>query len=253
MIPEDHCPGFDQGQSRHELHGFWWLYLPVLFFCLRYAVHLFTNPWSGLESHFRGELGVVENLTVVILVLALCFTLAAFRHAGKESLSPLRVFLVLYCLGCIYFAGEEASWGQHWFGWATNEFFQAINDQQETNFHNTSKWLDRTPKGILSLAIFVGGIVMPVYIYAKSLKIDYGSSAWWLIPTLVCTPTAIFASMATWPSKIERYIDINFYFDQAQETKELYVAYFILLFIVSLQRRLAAMHQHPGNQSTKAS
>jgi len=37
------------------------------------------------------------------------------------------------------------------------------------------------------------------------MKIDYSWRAWWLVPTLVCTPTAIFATVVTWPSKMERY------------------------------------------------
>jgi hypothetical protein len=44
--------------------------------------------------------------------------------------------------------------------------------------------------------------------------------------------------MATWPSKIERHSGVKFYFEQAQETKEFYIALFILLFIVSLSRRM---------------
>ena len=148
--------------DRHELHKIWWLYLPLLFFCLRYAIGRFTNAQNGLESWFRHELGVIENLTVVFLVVALFYTVRLIVVHGDSMDILLKTFLVLYCLGCIYFAGEEASWGQHWFGWQTGEFFQGINDQNETNFHNTAEWLDRIPKGIVSLLIFIGGIVFPV-------------------------------------------------------------------------------------------
>ena len=238
----DNFADTDVPGSRHEINRFWWLYLPVGFFCLRYAVHMFTDRGAGLESYFLGELGVVENLTVFILLVALWVTIDTLRRVGGEA-PLLKLFLVFYALGCIYFAGEEASWGQHWFGWSTNEFFQAINDQQETNFHNTSKWLDRMPKAVVSLAIFVGGVVLPIYFRVKSRRIDYSWRAWWLIPTMVCLPTAVIATVATWPSKIERQIDFNFYFNQAQEMKELYVAFFILLFIVSLKRRLIAKNR----------
>jgi len=141
------------GGFRHELHKFWWLYLPILFFGLRYAVALFTNASTGLEFWFRHELGIIENLTVALLVAAVFCSINMIVRYGN-SLDPLlRVFLVLYSLGCIYFAGEEASWGQHWFGWETSEFFLGINSQQETNFHNTSFWLDRAPKGTVLLQI----------------------------------------------------------------------------------------------------
>jgi hypothetical protein len=223
--------------SRNELHKFWWLYLPILFFGLRYAVALLTNASTGLESWFRGELGIIENLTVALLAAALFCSLNMIVRYGNFLDPLLRVFLVLYSLGCIYFAGEEASWGQHWFGWETSEYFLGINSQQETNFHNTSFWLDRAPKGTVSFFIFVGGIVLPLLFYFKSWKIDYQKRFWWLLPTLVCTPTAFFATVTTWPSKIERLSGWNFYFNQSQETKEFFIAYFFLLFIVSLSIR----------------
>ena len=231
------------GLGVHELPLTWWLIAPLGFFCMRYAVARIEHRFTGLESWFLGELGIVENLTVAFLLLALISTLAVLRLYGRHMHIVPRIFLAIYCLGCLYFAGEEASWGQHWFGWETGEYFQAVNDQRETNLHNTSVWFDRLPKGIVSLWIFVGGIVVPLCFYCKSLKIDCSKPGWWLWPTWVCLPTAIFATIATWPSKIERYTGWNFYFDEAQEIKELYIAYFILLYIVSLALRLQKMQQ----------
>ena len=228
----------------HELHKFWWLYLPILFFTTRYLVHLFSGPHTGPESWFRNELGIVENLTVLLLVLALCYAISVIFRFRRDLHFIPNMVLVLFCLGCIYFAGEEASWGQHWFGWQTGEYFQQANDQHETNFHNTSVWLDRLPKGIVSLLIFVGGIVIPLLFRYKGLRIDPRKPLWWLWPTWISLPVAIIATVATWPSKIERATGWQFYFDQAQETKEVFIAYFILLYIVSLSIRLNRLRQN---------
>ena len=141
----------------HELARFWWLYLPLAFFAARWAVHTFSDSKNGLESWLRNETGVVENLTVLLLLVSLGVTIRVLYRFHKELHYIPRIFLLLYCLGCVYFAGEEASWGQHWFGWETGDFFHSINDQQETNFHNTSIYLDRLPKAIVSLLIFIGG------------------------------------------------------------------------------------------------
>lgn len=185
-----------------------------------------------------GELGLVENLTVLLLLAAMLGSLYLVRRYREALHRVPRLFLLVFCLGCIYFAGEEASWGQHWFGWETGEYFAAINDQQETNLHNTSKYFDRVPKGIVSFAVFLGGVVIPLYLRRKARVIDCRKPMWWLFPTWVCLPTAIIAVTATWPSKIERHSGSVFYFDGAQEMKELYIAYFFLLFIISLVRRL---------------
>ena len=223
---------------RHELPTVWWLLLPVVFFVLRYAISVFTHKSNGLEFWLIGELGLIENLTVLILIMSILVTIYLSRQYSKDFQWIPKLCLVAYCIGCIYFVGEEASWGQHWFGWETGEYFLAINDQQETNFHNTSVLLDRLPKAIVSLSIFIGGVIIPLYYRRKALTIDCGKPMWWLFPTWICLPTALIASIATWPSKIERFTGSVFYFDEAQEMKELYIAYFFLLFIVSLGRRL---------------
>ena len=218
--------------------------LPILFFVVRYTVGRTSSGPNTLESWFKHELGIVENLTVIFLVVAAFITIGLLKRLSQFPDSLLKIFLVFYLLGLVYFAGEEASWGQHWFGWETGGVFLEINDQQETNFHNTSEWLDRNPKGIVSFLIFVGGVLLPLLFYFKNWKINYQNRWWWLFPTLVSTPTAIFATIATWPSKIERATDWNFYFSQAQETKELYIAYFFLLFIISLKLRYTRHFAH---------
>ena len=68
---------------RHELHSFWWLHLPILFFGLRYAVSLFTNASTGVESWFRHELGIIENLTVALLAAELFCALNMIIRYGK--------------------------------------------------------------------------------------------------------------------------------------------------------------------------
>jgi len=230
--PETEEPG------QHELAAIWWLWLPIGFFVLRYAISVFTDENDGLESLTNGELGLVENLTVLILLAATVGALYLIRNYRQVLHLVPRLFLFIFCLGCIYFAGEEASWGQHWFGWETGEYFAEINDQQETNLHNTSKYLDRVPKGIVSFAIFLGGVAIPLYLRRKKKVIDCRKPMWWLFPTWIGLPTAVFTMIATWPSKIERLTGLEFYFDGAQEMKELYIAYFFLLFIVSLGLRL---------------
>ena len=63
--------------------------------------------------------------------------------------------------------GGGDSWGQHFLGWESSEFWQDINDQSETNLHNTSSWLDQKPRLILEIGVMVGGIVIPLLIKFK--------------------------------------------------------------------------------------
>ena len=79
--------------------------------------------------------------------------------------------LIAWCgamfAGGIYLAGEEASWGQHYFGWSTSDQWSQVNDQQETNLHNTSHLLDQLPRAVLQAGIVIAGIVWPFVLLYK--------------------------------------------------------------------------------------
>lgn len=81
----------DAENDHRDLHSFWWLYLPILFFCCRYAIALFTNATTGVESWFRDEHGIVENLTVLLLVGAL-FCTQCDRSLRQITRSGVQVF-----------------------------------------------------------------------------------------------------------------------------------------------------------------
>ena len=61
----------------------------------------------------------------------------------------VKTFIIIYFLGILYFFLEEISWGQHFFGWQTPEFFSNINHQNETNIHNTSSLFNELPRNLL--------------------------------------------------------------------------------------------------------
>src|SRR3546814_16819658 len=98
-------------------------------------------------------------------------------------------------LGSVYMAGEEASWGQHYAGWLTPEGWQAINDQGETNLHNTSSWLDQKPRTLLAIGVLVAGIIVPLPVRRRPANRE-GRFAL-LLPPLVGLPVSLLAALAT--------------------------------------------------------
>jgi len=58
-----------------------------------------------------------------------------------------------FTLGCVFVTGEEISWGQRIFGWATPESFRHINRQAETTLHNI-----RTVLNGVNAVLLVGGL-----------------------------------------------------------------------------------------------
>lgn len=75
------------------------------------------------------------GLTIALVPLGLA-TCRLYR-SGKGTVLGIPGWLLVsgLCLAVFLIAMEEASWGQHWFGWGTPEVF-AANRQNETNFHN---------------------------------------------------------------------------------------------------------------------
>ena len=94
--------------------------------------------------------GIIEHLTVLVLIPGiLAGLLALFRYSGHPTPRFMILWILSWSLACIYFAGEEASWGQWYFNWKTPDFMAGINDQGETNLHNMSSWLDQKPRTLV--------------------------------------------------------------------------------------------------------
>lgn len=222
---------------KRDLNKLIWLALPVTVFLVPYFSRIGE---TGADLYLYGENGWVEVLTVVFLFIAIFFGMTflfGFRDFGH---SWMRWWMVLLILGCIYFSGEEISWGQHIFGWETSDYWKSFNDQGETNLHNTSPLFDQVPRTLLSVAALVGGVLAPLYFFFTKRQPDRSSLHYWLWPTYVCMPAALFSLVVSWHEKIYKILDVEIpvVLDvRAGEVKESLLALFIMLYIVSIWYR----------------
>lgn len=181
--------------------------------------------------------GVLEIVTVFVLlpgIVAGAIAWFRWRNALPSSLS--RGWLLFWVLACVYFAGEEISWGQWLFGWSTPEAMQVINDQNETNLHNISSWLDQKPRALVELWIVVAGLVLPVMRRLRQQSLPANSNAHWILPTFVCVPAGlvfIFVRLMDWVAvaALEPY--------SSSELREYSIAVFLALFLMSIATRAA--------------
>lgn len=222
-------------QHSDQLPALLWLWMPL---ALAAVLSLISQAYPVFyKAYFEGELGVVESLQVVVLLacIAFCLRILGLPEVRRDRLVFL--WIVLGLLGSIYIAGEEASWGQHYVGWATPETWQSLNDQGETNLHNVSSWLDQKPRTLLEIGIITGGIVIPLLaLWRPSLR--EGRFAIFL-PPLACLPVAVIAEFAkNW----ERLLSHGFWevstFYRASEVQELYFYLFILLYLMVFRNRV---------------
>lgn len=88
----------------------------------------------------------------------------AGAYSTRTTSVPPRDSLLLWvapaAIGAIYVAGEEASWGQHFFGWTTPEERGQVNDQNETDPHSVSSWLEPKRPGLLKIGAILGAIIL---------------------------------------------------------------------------------------------
>ena len=191
-------------------------------------------------DHFDGELGVVENIQVIVLVVALMYAVAVLRMPAVREHRGLLPWIVLICAGCAFLIGEETSYGQHFFGWQTPDWLSDVNKQQETNIHNVSSWFNEKPRVLLELGIIVGGIVHPLM--QRFAGRGLIAKPWWLMPTAACLASALIAEFSTLP---ERLSDIGLLpasvnVIRFSEVHELFIFYFFVIYLASLRARLGA-------------
>jgi hypothetical protein len=152
-------------------------------------------------------------------------------------------WLLLIILGSTYFGGEEASWGQHWLGWETPEALGRLNDQGETNLHNTSSWLDQKPRLLLELGVLAGGLLYPAWLRLRrrSRPEDRDDPWYWLWPTRVVTPTAALAILIVIPQRLDGAFGWPVPYPlaiRASETQEMLFGIFLMLYLWSFYVRL---------------
>ena len=209
----------------------------ILYHCLPLSVILLPLLWyaiTGQFSVFKGEAGIIENMTVLFLVVAIGFCVASLSRANRLTLPGfLKTWLFILIMGAAYFALEEISYGQHMFGWGTAETWKELNDQDETNLHNVHSLFDQVPRALLSLGILIGGVLMPLYRHFRDIKLDESSRFYWQWPTMDCITVGLLVILIRPVLKVFETDAIN-----TGETKENLIALFILLYCVSIHSRL---------------
>lgn len=216
-----------------EPYRFFWFWLPLGGMAIQIAIEVALDPKTLSILHSEG--GPHEFLQFIVIGSAFCVAVRTLTGFPVRQFPWLGAWVGLAALCCFYVAGEEISWGQHLFGWTTPEFWDAINDQHETNFHNTSAWLDQKPRLLLEIGILTGGIIAPILRRFRPALLPARFAA--IYPP---SGLSIIAGIALC-IKIANSLGEGFHislFERASEVEELYMFYFVLAYLVWLRRRL---------------
>ena len=207
---------------------FWFLVLPILVILVQLGYEV-THDASQLAV-MMSENGPVELAQWIVITLAVIVAFAALLKVSPKKDPFLFVWVLIAGLACVYISGEEVSWGQHFLNWDTPSYWATVNDQQETNLHNTTSWLDQKPRLILMVGIVLGGIGFPFLqkfkpgILPEKFNILYPSAALMPVAVLVIAPYLV-----------DKLVNI---FERVSEVQELYMYYFVLLYLIMLRARI---------------
>ena len=173
--------------------------------------------------------------TLAIAALVALFTLIQMDRSHDKLMTGW-VALALVC--CIYVAGEEVSWGQHLFDWTTPEGWAALNDQGETNLHNTSACLDQKPRLLLEIGVIVGGLLVPLLRKLRPSALPPRFTAFYpgnllVLPALGAEGTKITQTVC------EELLGYH-PFHRVSEVQELFFFIFVLAYLLTLRARLLA-------------
>lgn len=108
--------------------------LAIVFTLLQLIVPEFATILVRKENwpFFRNAIFIKMTLQIIGLVF---FAMTARRYFRQHNWLG-GALSILICLILFVMAGEELSWGQRIFGWATPEVISKVNAQNETNLHN---------------------------------------------------------------------------------------------------------------------
>jgi membrane associated rhomboid family serine protease len=130
-------------------------------------------------SVLSAEDGILEWGTALFLIIASLACVSRAFTRGKE-----RIFVLMSALGALilfFGAGEEISWGQRVFGWASGDFWVENNDQAETNLHNLVVGEVKINKlifgALLTLAFLLYFLALPA-LFARSDKVARWANTW---------------------------------------------------------------------------
>lgn len=220
--------------NNRELPAIMWAGIPALIILSQILIETCV-PHQYLSA-LHSEGGPHETLQFIFALIAMLYAFRCLFMLIPQKQPLLISWVTCFCLGCAYIAGEEVSWGQHIFEWGTPEFWSNVNDQDETNLHNTSSWLDQKPRLILLIGVVVGGIIIPLMQRLKSKYLPQKIAI--IFPPAILSLTAICAITTKIIDKINDYIADVVLLTRGSEVEELFMFYFVMLYLMVLYQRI---------------
>jgi len=238
-----------QVDALRDLPKWLWVVFPLALFVLTILLSAMGRGYYDMVV--AKEQGMAEQATVIALIPGIGAGILILFNARRLPARWLAGWFLIVTLACVYFAGEECSWGQHLFQWETGNFFREHNDQDETNLHNMSSWLDQKPRMVVEIAILIGALILPIVRQfsssGRSKRPHPDRPAYWFWPTLVCSVSALIMVVIRTPKRIYQITGWDWIpREGTSEIHEFYVALVLSFYLISVWTRLKSHRSSSG-------
>lgn len=228
---------------------FWCWIVPTVV-CVLYGLSLWVPTILPIEKEARdrwlifynSEFGPVENISwMVYAVIGVMGLIMAARLKKAQPDIPViwRIWFRLFAIGAILMGLEEISYGQHFIGFTSPDWFETASKQQEVNLHNL--YGDK-PARILRRLIEVG---MPIFGIAIPLACMAVREAWtkprfgfYIFPRLEMVMWTLLAALVTPVRKLSGLTSVPQWRGSLSEFQEMLWACALLIYLCVMWQRL---------------
>jgi hypothetical protein len=223
--------------------AWWWLGIPALAAVFLVGSYQLVPDWYMRHVIPEGY-GVLEVSHFVLpmfgLLIALGLLFLPFVRARPFTLTVT----LLAALACVYIAGEEMSWGQHFFHWNTSDYWATVNRQAETNLHNTYDVFEKTPRSLLEIGIVIGGLLIPIAaLFFPQVRTNRLSL---FLPAAALIPTALGVVIFKILDRLQQGDIVPILLQRPSETIEFYLYFFIFAYLLIYARRIKELEVAEG-------
>lgn len=215
---------------------FWYLWVPLVTAIATLLIAGIDRPF--FRKWFESEqTGLFEFLHFLLPIITALIAIKCLFHPYVRKNGFLIFWFSLMAIGGIYLGGEEASWGQHYAGWTTPDFWVGVNDQQETNLHNTSFLLDQYPRAILKVGIAIGALIIPWMLLNRPDKLPRQFD--FIYPPLAMVPLALLVFATEIYNKLRGEVSWTIVkLVRGGEFQETFISWCLVFYAFSLLWRL---------------
>ena len=125
--------------------------------------NVFDRYKYGYNPFIWNEKGLIETLQILFLIISIFYFFQILLSKTREKKNLFYIILIFYFVCLIYYFFEEISWGQHYIGWKSSDFFMEYNNQKETNLHNISNIFDQLPRSLLSIWCSLSFVIIIIF------------------------------------------------------------------------------------------